>query len=111
MKYSIKLIALAAVLPVLVACNSTGPVDYAEDIETPDVLLKDTQAGTTAVDVDKSAADRAEQVKPDALLERQYRGKTVKRNKDKVTSESASAKKRDSALEVDDPLLDEVDPH
>lgn len=123
----IKNFLLAGALASLVGCANTADqndtVDYGDEVETPDVMLQDT-SGKTVKHGDKDyglaadAKERDQQVTPDPLegdlvSKRESKPMTVKpkakvKPKKPMTDEDRHT--RDSVLEVEDPLLGEVEP-
>lgn len=142
----IKQIACVAALLALAGCASNGQdskVDHGDGVETPDVLLQDTegksvQYGDRDYGLAKDAKKHDQQIKPDPLVAGIDNGHTTRRTSSETTVTQAQPQsvaptvtskpkpkaqptvskqqgeeqrlKRDSSLEVEDPLLGEVDP-
>jgi len=111
---------------VMSACgsmpNSISETDYADELETPDILLQETNKKSKAkpvqkIQLDPEANKNNQQVKKDPLLKaldkKNIPVNKVKKQEVEVIKQKLEPKpdKKDSDkdIEVADPLLDEVD--
>lgn len=123
---------------ILNACSYTDRIHYEDEVDTPDILIQAPQGGDADYGLDQQAVQHAEQHQPDDLEKsiqsqparkamdvdtvatEEHQEKSVQPTKTtKPPIEKQQMKKpvlkkspsrQESALEVDDPLLDEVQP-
>jgi hypothetical protein len=111
----LKMLLLGVGATALVGCANTGEIDYNDDVDTPDVMLQDSTGGDSDYGLDANAAQNNQQDKPDMLEQgvepkAKPASKPAHKQTDKPKPTKKAPSKDESALEVDDPLLGEVEP-